>query len=229
MATAAKPDGSAPATLLGDSKPAGSTDTGGEKSLPGSDSDENKGKPAGDGKPADGAAGTSTVPEKYDLSLPDDSPFNAAFVEGFSTKAKESKLSQEQAKALFDHVHQQFGERMAALQQSELKGGEAYNARVKQWAREAANDKEIGGTNWNANIGLAKRVAAQFFDPELIDFLENTGYGSNPKLIKALVNIGRAMGEDKLVKAAGTSEEKKSKPAEQVMYPSHYDESGKPK
>jgi hypothetical protein len=217
MGTAAKPDSTASATLLGSSKPA-------DDGKPVDD-----GKPAGDGKPAADGTAASVVPEKYTLELPDESPFDASFVEQFSAKAKEGKLTQEQAKTVFDYVHQQIGDRMSAAQQAELKGGKSYESRVKQWAKEAANDKEIGGVHWNENIGLAQRVAAQFFDSDVLDFLENTGYGSHPGIVKALVKIGKAMGEDTLVKAPGTAEAKKEKTASQSLYPSHYDDKGKPK
>lgn len=224
MATAAKPESaSAPATAVGESKPA-NVDSGGEKPYKGPDS----GEPAGD-KPADGTLHAPVVPEKYELKLSDGSPFDAAFVNAFSAKAKENKFTQEQAQSVFDHLQGQVTERLATLSKSELKGGDAYEARVGQWNREIAADKEIGGANYRANLSLAQRTAAQFFDTETLNFLEESGYGSAPGLVKALVKIGKAIGEDRLVKAPGTSEEPKKKPAEQVMYPGHYDEGGKPK
>lgn len=214
MTAAAKPESTAPATLLGDQKPAGTT---GDQ------------KPAGDGKPADQTPASVVVPEKYDLKLPDESPFDAKFVESFSSKAKEARLTQEQAKSVFDYAHQTVAERLAALQTSEQKGGDAYTARVKEWARQASEDKEIGGTQFQANLGLARRVAATFFEPAVVEWLENSGMGSHPGVVRALVKIGKAMAEDKLIQPGGGDAKPKEKSAAQVLYPSHYDEGGKPK
>jgi hypothetical protein len=68
-----------------------------------------------------------------------------------------------------------------------------------------------------------------FAIPAMIELLENTGYGSNPEMLRFLVKVGKAIGEDRLVKAPGTAEAKKEKSASQSLYPGHYTEDGKPK
>ena len=202
MGTSAPPAGTAPATPPGQ-PPAGAPPSG---------TPDNAGAP-----PA-----APVVPEKYDLKLADKSPLDLPFVERFSGIAKELKLPQEHASKAFAFVEKEIGDRLAAQLASEQKGGDGYERRVADWSAQAQNDKEIGGLQWKTNLALAQRTAAAFFEKDLNDWLEQSGFGSHPMILRALVKIGKAMGEDKLVQATGTGEPTRKKTQSELMYPEHY-------
>jgi hypothetical protein len=213
MAASVKPDASAPAPA-----PAPGSGSGGEIPPKGDTAPEPKPLPA-----------VPTVPEKYDLQIPEESAFDAPFVERFAATAKESQLTQDQAKAVFNSMNKEFVQRLDAVQKDQLKGGSEYDKRLATWQQQIESDKEIGGANFQNNLALAKRTAATFFEPDVVEWLEQTGFGSHPGVVKAMYKIGKAMGEDKLVHASGATEPEKPKTASQKMYPDHYDEQGNPK
>ena len=72
---------------------------------------------------------------------------------------------------------------------------------VQAWDKQLTEDKDIGGEKIQANMDLGRRALEKFGTPELIETLRSTGYNSFPPLVKLLVNIGKAMGEDRI--AAG--------------------------
>ncbi len=52
-------------------------------------------------------------------------------------------------------------------------------------------DKEIGGDKLISNLSAAQRALDQFGTPELKEYLNTTGLGNHPDLVKTFVKIGR--------------------------------------
>lgn len=153
----------------------------------------------------------SVVPEKYDLKLPEKSLLPESAIEDISSYAKEKGLSNEQAQELVNDRNNAitgFVER----EQAKLKD------MSNKWAEEVAKDKEIGGDALPKNAELAKRVLEKFFPEDVRKFLNDSGFGNHPGLVRGFVRLAKQMSEDQLV--IPKSEPLQKKPIEQVFYPS---------
>ena len=173
-----KPEGTPP---QGDVKPADST------------------KPEGDVKPpAEGAAkegdGKPVVPDKYELKLPEGAILEAADVEDTAALAKELGLSNEAAQKLLEKRN---ADRATLLESQQ----QFLRDSVSSWENAVKADPEIigeKGTEFQANVKLAKQALNRFGSPELIKALKETGYGSHPDLVRMMVRVGKAMRSDEM-------------------------------
>jgi len=78
----------------------------------------------------------------------------------------------------------------------------AFQNTVKGWEVESKRDPTlIGGQGWDANVKVIQNVVAEFggdIDPktgsnELNDWLNSTGYGNHPVVLKMLMRLGGAL------------------------------------
>jgi hypothetical protein len=113
-------------------------------------------------------------------------------LEAFSESAKEANLSQDAAQKLLDKV-------APALQ---ARADEQIKAVHQQWTEASTADKEFGGEKLKENLGIARKALDQFGTPELKTFLEASGLGSHPEVIRMLYRTGKAISEDKFVSGA---------------------------
>lgn len=148
---------------------------------------------------------TPEVPESYDLKMPEGVELDKAAADEFTAIAKELKLSAEGAQKLAD-----VGAKMAQRQ------AEAHANLVESWVEQVKTDKEIGGDKLNENLAVARKAVDAFGTPELKDFLNATGLGNHPALIKAFYKAGKAISEDAFVK--GTTKGPETDMAKK-MYP----------
>lgn len=91
---------------------------------------------------------------------------------------------------------------------------DTWQKQVADWGTATKEDKEIGGEKFEANLTRAKQAMDKFATPELREFLETSGMGNHPELIRVFVKVGAAMSEDSLV----TSNEKGQRSAADVLY-----------
>lgn len=198
----AAPAASEPAPATGDNPaPVGEpAPKEGDMSQPGAEG----GNPAED-KPADGEKKEGNKPaEKKDDDKPEGAPkkyeFQAAegveldteALKEFEPVAREMNLTNEQAQKLVD-VYPKI---LAGVQQRQA---EAWQQTTEQWAADVKADKEIGGDKLTSNLSAAQRALDQFGTPELKEYLNTTGLGNHPDLVKTFVKIGKAMSEDGMV------------------------------
>lgn len=135
------------------------------------------------GAPEDGYQ-EFTMPEGYTL----DEKAHEAFLD----TAKELNLSQEAAQALIDYD--------AKRVQSQTEAAEAaWNDQVAEWQSTVQNDEEMGKGNYESSMALANKAVDAFGGPELRNFLDESGLGNHPDLIRAFYKAGKAIGEDRLV------------------------------
>ncbi|WP_060418695.1 peptidase [Serratia marcescens] len=187
-------DGGAPAaadTPAGDAPQAGSADQPAGEDMPADD------KPADspDEGNADKESGDKTdkkdkpaAPEKYEFSAPEGQELDANALAVFEPIAKELGLSQEQAQKLVDIYPQ--------IQQQQA---EAWSKQVADWGEQVKADKEIGGDKFNASVGAAQRALDQFGNTELREYLNASGLGNHPALVRFCAKVGKAMAEDTFV------------------------------
>lgn len=168
--------------------------------------------------------GKPVVPEKYDLKIPDGSTLDAKYVDSIAQFSKERKLTNEQAQAILERdntLMKSWSEKQAAEAAENARGGKAWTERVNKWEADALADKEIGGSKENLakSSELCKRVLDKHFDPGIINFLNETGLGSHPLLLKGFAKLGRLMADDKLVGGGQKTQEKKSHA--EILYSKH--------
>ncbi len=128
------------------------------------------------------------APEKYEFTPPEGQELDANALAVFEPIAKELGLSQEQAQKLVDIYPQ--------IQQQQA---EAWSKQVADWGEHVKADKEIGGDKFNASVGAAQRALDQFGNTELREYLNASGLGNHPALVRFCAKVGKAMAEDTFV------------------------------
>lgn len=93
---------------------------------------------------------------------------------------------------------------------------DAVAAQAQAWGEQLQKDKDIGGTAYKGNVGLAIRALDEFFAPDVKAVLDKTGLGSHPEIVKGFVRLGKAMGEMPTLRGG----QKDTKPSiTDVLYP----------
>ncbi|CAM7035115.1 peptidase [Morganella morganii] len=143
-----------------------------------------KGQKADPGKPAVAA------PEKYEFKPAEGQELDAEAVKAFEPIAKELNLSNEQAQKLVDVYGSKIMPKLVEQQAAQ------WQQQIEQWAEQVKADKDLGT---DASIGAAQKAMDKFGSPELKQYLNETGLGNHPELVRIFANIGKAMSEDGLV------------------------------
>ncbi|HDC4673072.1 peptidase [Enterobacter kobei] len=187
----AAPAADAPAPAADPAKPEG------DKPQPGTEGDKpHDDKPADGEKPADKPDDKEQkqdgAPEKYEFTAGEGVELDTEALKDFEPVARELNLTNEQAQKLVDA----YPKILAGVQQRQA---EAWQKQTEGWAETVKADKEIGGDKLTANLSAAQRALEQFGDPELKEYLDSTGLGNHPALVKAFIKVGKAMSEDKVV------------------------------
>ncbi|HBS1879109.1 TPA: peptidase [Klebsiella pneumoniae] len=147
------------------------------------------------------------APEKYEFQAGEGVELDAEALKDFEPVARELNLTNEQAQKLVDA----YPKILAGVQQRQA---DAWQAQTEEWAATVKADKEIGGDKLTANLGVAQRALDTFGTPELKEYLNGTGLGNHPELVKAFVKVGKAMSEDGVV----TGKESGQRSAAEVLY-----------
>ncbi|KKF68294.1 peptidase [Citrobacter amalonaticus] len=147
------------------------------------------------------------APEKYEFQAAEGVELDTEALKEFEPVAREMNLTNEQAQKLVD-VYPKI---LAGVQQRQV---EAWQQTTEQWAADVKADKEIGGDSLTANLSVAQRAIDQFGTPDLKEYLNSTGLGNHPGLVKFCVKVGKAMSEDGMV--AGSNDGQRS--AAEVLY-----------
>lgn len=147
------------------------------------------------------------APEKYEFQAGEGVELDAEALKDFEPVARELNLTNEQAQKLVDA----YPKILAGVQQRQA---DAWQAQTEEWAATVKADKEIGGDKLTANLGVAQRALDTFGTPALKEYLNSTGLGNHPELVKAFVKVGKAMSEDGVV----TGKESGQRSAAEVLY-----------
>lgn len=184
-----------------------------DKPQPGTEGDKpQEDKPADGDKPADKPDDKEQkqegAPEKYEFKPAEGQELDTAALEQFEPIARELNLSNEQAQKMVDL----YGTKILPMVQQQQ--AEARQKTTEQWAADVKADKEIGGDKLTANLSAAQRALDLFGSPALKEYLEGTGLGNHPELVKTFIKIGKAMSEDGMVD--GSNQGQRS--AAEVLY-----------
>ncbi len=130
--------------------------------------------------------------DKYDVKFPE--TFDKGFQDNFKEVLHSNGVLPRQAqklvdfyneyttKAISDSKEQQIGEKTNSL-----------NSLKAEW-----------GDKFNKNIEVAKHTFQKFVDKETMDYLNQAGFTSDPRVFKVFTKIGEMLGEDKIVDPRGS-------------------------
>jgi hypothetical protein len=132
-------------------------------------------------------------------------------MDAYSAIAKKLDLPQDKAQTMVDEL-------LPALQARQAAGLESLKT---EWANETRTDKDLGGSNLTANLGLAKNTLERFGSPAFREFVKATGIGNHPEFIRLLRDFGKVVSEDTL--HAGHKPGGPVKTLAQALYPKQKD------
>lgn len=144
------------------------------------------------------ALGRPDTPDKYQLPIPEgeDAPeIIPEVLEGFRNVAHEAGLTNSQAHKLSEWYFNVLGEQSDNLA--------AETAAITERA-ERTLKRELGNA-YDAKLQAATNIFTQFGGDELLDWMETSGAGSNPHLIRMAIKIADAMSEDRLGHSRGSN------------------------
>lgn len=138
-------------------------------------------------KPA--AGDDTTVPETYELKMPDGVELDAKLLEAVSPVFKDLFLTNAQAQALTDKFTE-------VMQQRATAQGETWATTIAGWADQAKADKDIGGDNWDTTVSTGLRAVNVLGTPALREYLNASGAGNHPEVIRLMAKVGAMIKED---------------------------------
>lgn len=146
----------------------------------------------------DAAVGVPESPDGYDL------PGDGAVVDAFRSKAHEIGLSQEAATDLYQWYQEA--------------NTEAMRAQADQVEKQLRD--EWGG-KYDGNVVTVQRFMQSNADPEFQEFLEDTGLGNDPRMIRFVHKVAARMFEDSLVDSGPAQRKLTDEEKLKADYPSH--------
>lgn len=134
-----------------------------------------------------------SAPVNFDsLKLPE----GMALDDGFKGLIGDMKLDGSQAQKLLDYAQENIFSKIQEAQTAKR------NETIEKWTQEAKS--QFPGEK----LEIAKNAYKQFVTPELKSFLDETGLGNNPAMIGLFYNLGKMMGEGRLVIGGAAPQEK---------------------
>ncbi len=162
---------------------------------------------------------------KYVLKMPEGVEVDQALLDAIGPEFKAANLTKAQAQKVADafiKVQQEratkYGETPAGQQAMAMHGYNAEYGQPDTWSEMAATDKEIGGTKWDASRKAAVRAVNTFGTPELKKYLNASGGGNHPELIRFMAKAGELIKEDQPA-GGGLGGQGKPADASHILFP----------
>lgn len=130
-----------------------------------------------------------TAPEHYVLKNANGEDVEPQELEMMSRMFKDVNLSQEQAQKLYSAYEKEQG---SFIEQSQKE----FNKMRDDWFNQTISDPQIGGQNIGQTKLCIKRVMQQCGNKELSEFLNKTGLGFNPAMVRFMTKVGELIGND---------------------------------
>jgi hypothetical protein len=126
--------------------------------------------------------GLPTEFDNYGVQAPEEAVTSEDFVNDFSKLAYDNNLLPQQANAMLAFVNEQAKAQADRMQhESQTRLDESI-----------AKIKEEWGDSFDENVHKAKLIVKEFGGEEFSNYLNETGLGNDPQLIKAFAKMGRA-------------------------------------
>lgn len=126
------------------------------------------------------------APEAYEFVAPEGVALDSEVISAFEGVARELDLPKDKAQSVIDKVAPVIAARQTA----------AFEATKAEWGTQAKADKEFGGDAFDENLATAKLAMDAHFSPEFKQYLEATGLGNHPEMIRGLYRIGKTLSQD---------------------------------
>lgn len=183
-ASEAKPAAGEPASALAGYKAEGG-EAQGEKKPEGEGGKEGEPKPAeaaADGSPKD--VDGNAIPESYEIKMPDGVEMDAELLGEVTPLFREARLSPAQAQVVAD-----------AYMKTQTDALKRHSDQTAGWLKDAKADPEIGGRDYDKNLGHAHRAFAAFGNERGMQLFDTYGLGNHPDILRIFVRMGKAIGE----------------------------------
>ncbi len=154
------------------------------------------------------------APDKYVLKVPENSHLSDAHVESLKAYAKEKGMTNDAAQSLLEREHNASKASIDSItQKAELQS--------QAWLKEAKADKEIGGDNFPKTVELANHALNSLFPgSEIRAFMDATGFGNNPVVLRGFAKIGKMLTPGSIVQPNGQPPPKKDPAKTMYDHPS---------
>ncbi len=126
--------------------------------------------------------------DKYDIKVPEKTPVDENFIKSFKEQALKT--------GMLPHQAQKFVEWIA--EGASARSAEMNAARKTQTESGIAALKTEWGQGYDKKVQAAQVAVSEFGGDELTAYLEKTGLGNDPMMIKLLAKVGESLKEDKI-------------------------------
>jgi uncharacterized membrane-anchored protein YjiN (DUF445 family) len=165
-------------------------------------------------KPETDASKEAAKPEiKYELKASENSLLDQAKIDEVVAYAKANGLTNEQAQGLLNKEEALLKSFVTAQEDAQA---EAFAKTTEEWKQQSMADKEIGGPDFNKNVEVAHRAMKAFGNETLTKYLNESGLGNHPDVVRMFMRIGKAMSEDKIISSNAHGGQSKS--LEEIFY-----------
>lgn len=126
---------------------------------------------------------------KYALEMPDGVEVDKELLDALSPKLQAKGYTRREAQELANE-YIKIGQAQAA------KRMEDWGETISGWAETAKKDPEIGGDKWDGTAKAAQKAVNTLGTPELRTYLNASGGGNHPELIRIFAKVGAMIAED---------------------------------
>jgi hypothetical protein len=153
------------------------------------------------------ALGIPESPDGYQLEASDGGELDEELAGWFREAAHEAGLSQDQAQKLLQKW-------------DESNSPEAYAEKLAKGKEQVEKQlREEWGKEFDANFNYAVKAMDQFAGEDFRSYLDETGMGNDPRMIRAMSQIGKAMLDDSLVSGKASEREETEEEVLRRRYP----------
>lgn len=132
--------------------------------------------------------GLPETADKYELKVAEGKKIDENIFKGFKEAAHKLGVLPKQAQAILDW----YGETANAKIQ------ESQQARAAQQAEGLDNLRREWGEGWDTQVAKARAAVQEYGGDELKAYLDSTGQGNDPVMIKLFAKLGAGLSEDKI-------------------------------
>lgn len=149
--------------------------------------------PSTDGAEAGAGDAQPGAPEQYEaFTYPENFVVDEGFVNEFADVAKALNLTQEQAQQFVDFEIQRTIAHTDARQQE-------WSNTLEEWKQQISKDEELGGARYDQTMTRVAKARDAFGTDGFKTFLDESGLGDHPEVVRYLARVGDAISEDRLV------------------------------
>lgn len=124
--------------------------------------------------------------EEYKYETPEEVPLSQDFLSKFNQTAYENNILPHQAKAMVDfYLEEMAVEEENYQRESQEKLQESLNALKQEW-----------GEGFEKKVKQAQAVVNTFGDESIRNYLNDSGLGNDPQLVKFFAKVGESLNED---------------------------------